>query len=433
MSCSLLIVVIFEQSYIQDCTLAIRAWWGGYKTKKKIIIGSIVVGILAVVAFVFIKGNDAVIIEAKTVPAKIADVTTMVTATGTIEPINQVDVGTQVSGVVEKIFVDYNSEVKEGQLIAELDKTNLKATLTQAQATYDNALNQRNHTKTIYDRQKTLYDSQVISKSDFDDASYNYETAKGTVTQRLSDLQKAKTNLSYADIYSPIDGVVLSRAIDEGQTVAASFSTPTLFTIAKDLNEMQVEADVDEADIGQVKEGQRVSFTVDAYLGEEFEGVVTQVRLNPMVTSNVVTYTVVIKADNPDLKLKPGLTATISIYTLELKDVLTAEAKAINFKPTRPELTAYNQQQNLTVEPAKDRTTNRGNGSVVWVYGSNGEIKAQKVTLGASDGVNVQILSGLSEGEKLVYSLEGVNKSEVKTADKGESPFMPQRGGGRNR
>jgi HlyD family secretion protein len=400
---------------------------------KKLIIGSIVVVILAIIVYSFVNNDNAVIIEAKTVIAKKANVTTMVTATGTIEPITQVEVGTQVSGVVEKIFVDYNSEVKEGQLLAELDKTNLLATLTQTQSTYDNAVNQRNYTKTIYDRQKTLYDSQVISKSDFDDASYNYETAKGTVTQRLSDLQKAKTNLSYADIYSPIDGVVLSRAIDEGQTVAASFSTPTLFTIAKDLKEMQVEADVDEADIGQVKEGQRVSFTVDAYLGEEFDGVVTQVRLNPTVTSNVVTYTVVIKADNPDLKLKPGLTATISIYTLELKDVLTAEAKAINFKPTRPELAAYNEQKNLTVEPSKDRTADRGNGSVVWVYASNGEIKANKVTLGASDGVNVQILDGLSEGDKLVYSLEGVSKTEAKTAAKSESPFMPQRGGGGKR
>jgi HlyD family secretion protein len=405
------------------------------KTKNKIIIGSIVLLVLAVVGYIFFKGGDAIIIEAQTVVAKKANVTTMVTATGTIEPITQVEVGTQVSGVVEKIYVDYNSEVKEGQLIAELDKTNLLATLTQTQSTYDNAVNQRNYTKTIYDRQKSLYDSQVISKSDFDDASYNYETAKGTVTQRLSDLQKAKTNLSYADIYSPIDGVVLSRAIDEGQTVAASFSTPTLFTIAKDLKEMQVEADVDEADIGQVKEGQRVSFTVDAYLGEEFDGVVTQVRLNPTVTSNVVTYTVVIKADNPDLKLKPGLTATISIYTLELNDVLTAEAKAINFKPTHPELTAYYEQQNLTVQQTNKRPTERSNGSVVWVYNSNGEIKAQKVTLGASDGVNVQILEGLSEGDKLVYSLEGVSASETKTTDKSESPFMPQttRGGGRNR
>ncbi|MGS0528105.1 efflux RND transporter periplasmic adaptor subunit [Zobellia nedashkovskayae] len=204
----------------------------------------------------------------------------MVTATGTIEPINQVDVGTQVSGVVEKIYVDYNSEVKEGQLIAELDKTILKAALTQAQASYDNAISNRNYLQIIFERQKTLYDNQVISKSDYDDSFFNYETAKGTVTQRLSDLQQARTNLGYANIYSPIDGVVLSRDIDEGQTVAASYSTPTLFTIAQDLKEMQVEADVDEADIGVVKEGQRVSFTVDAYQGQEFDGEVTQVRLD---------------------------------------------------------------------------------------------------------------------------------------------------------
>ena len=400
---------------------------------KKLIIGSILVVILAIVVYSFVNNDDAVIIEAKTVIAKKAKVTTMVTATGTIEPITKVEVGTQVSGVVEKIFVDYNSEVKEGQLIAELDKTNLLTTLSQAQAVYDNAVNQKNYTKTIYDRQKSLYDSRVISRSDFDDANFNYETAKSTVTQRLSDLQKARTNLSYADIHSPIDGVVLSRAIDEGQTVAASLSTPTLFTIAKDLKQMQVEANVDEADIGQVKEGQRVSFTVDAYLEDEFDGVVTQVRLNPTVTSNVVTYTVVIKADNPDLKLKPGLTATISIYTLELNDVLTAEAKAINFKPTRPELTAYNEQQNLTVQQTNERPTERSNGSVVWVYSSNGEIKPQKVTLGASDGVNVQILSGITEGDKLVYSLEGVSKTAASAADKSKSPFMPQttRGGGK--
>jgi len=240
--------------------------------KKKIIIASIVLIVLVVIGYLFLKGNDTVVIEAKTVLAKSENVTTMVTATGTIEPITQVEVGTQVSGVVEKIYVDYNSVVKAGQLIAELDKTNLNAAKTQAQAVYDNAVSQRNYTQTIYDRQKTLYDNQVISKSDFDDAAFNYQTAKGTVTQRYSDLQQAKTNLEYANIYSPIDGVVLSRAIDEGQTVAASLSTPTLFTIAQDLKEMQVEADVDEADIGQVKEGQRVEFTVDAYIGKTFEG-----------------------------------------------------------------------------------------------------------------------------------------------------------------
>ncbi|WP_308992791.1 efflux RND transporter periplasmic adaptor subunit [Mariniflexile litorale] len=396
------------------------------KNKKNIIIGSVILIILAIVGYSFINRDDAMVIEVKTVKAKKANVTTMVTATGTIEPITQVEVGTQVSGVVEKIYVDYNSVVKEGQLIAELDKTNLNASKTQAQAAYDNAVSQRNYTKTIYDRQKTLYDNQVISKSDFDDAQYNYQTAKGTVTQRYSDLQQARTNLGYANIYSPINGVVLSRAIDEGQTVAASLSTPTLFTIAQDLKEMQVEADVDEADIGQVKEGQRVTFTVDAYLGETFEGVVTQVRLDPTVTSNVVTYTVVIKADNPDLKLKPGLTATISIYTLELNNVLTAEAKAINFKPERETLSTYNLQHQLSDNNSKLSHTE----TTLWVLGNNGAITPKTVTLGASDGVNVQVLSGVLVGEKLVYILKGIAKSEASAAAKSESPFMPQRPGG---
>ena len=393
------------------------------KKKKIIIIASIALAILAIAAYRFINSNDAIVIEAKTVTAKKENVTTMVTATGTIEPITQVAVGTQVSGVVEKIYVDYNSVVKQGQLIAELDKTNLRASVTQAQAVYDNAVSQRNYAQTIYTRQKSLYDNQVISRSDYDDAKFSLETAKGTVTQRLSDLKSARTNLGYANIYSPINGVVLSRAIDEGQTVAASLSTPTLFTIAKDLKEMQVEADVDEADIGEVKNGQRVTFTVDAYIGETFEGVVTQVRLDPTVTSNVVTYTVVIKADNPDLKLKPGLTATISIYTLELNDVLTAEAKAINFIPETETLTTYNTQHNLTestISSSKNETT-------IWVLGSDGSIKQKTVTLGASDGVNVQILNGVTEGEKLVCSLKGVAIST------NESPFMPQRPGAKKK
>ena len=259
------------------------------KTNKKIIIGSVVLVLIAIIAYSFMNNEETTVIKAQTIEAKNENVTTMVTATGTIEPITQVEVGTQVSGVVEKIYVDYNSVVKEGQLIAELDKTNLNASKIQAQAAYDNAVSQKNYRETIYNRQKKLFENQVISKSDYDDAVFDFETSKGTVIQRLSDLQSAKTNLGYANIYSPINGVVLSRAIDEGQTVAASLSTPTLFTIAQDLKEMQVEADVDEADIGEVKEGQHVTFTVDAYLGQTFEGVVTQVRLDPTITSNVVT------------------------------------------------------------------------------------------------------------------------------------------------
>lgn len=397
------------------------------KMKRNIIIGSTALVLLSLIAFRFIKGDEDVVIEAKTVTTQKADVTTMVTATGTIEPITQVEVGTQVSGVVEKIYVDFNSVVKKGQRIAELDKTNLKASLTQSQAAYDNAVYQRNYMQTIYERQKKLYENQVISKSDYDDALYNYETAKGTVTQRLSDLQSAKTNLSYADIYAPIDGVVLSKAIDEGQTVAASFSTPTLFTIAQDLKEMQVEADVDEADIGQVKEGQRVAFTVDAYMGETFEGKVTQVRLDPTVTSNVVTYTVVIKAENPDLKLKPGLTATISIYTLELKNVLTAEAKAINFKPSPSVLMAYNQQMNATPSDKPPMPNEDADNTMVWVYATDGAISPKSVTLGASDGVHVQIVGGVNEGTQLVYSLKSQDGEEVRPPDgESESPFMPK-------
>jgi len=399
------------------------------KTNKKIITATITVAIIALVLYLFLKPSQTVIVEAKTIVATTGNVTNLVTATGTIEPITQVEVGTQVSGVVEKIYVDYNSEVKEGQLIAELDKTNLRASVVQAQANYDNALSQKNYTETIYNRQKTLFDNQVISKADYDDALYSYQTAKGTVTQRYSELQTARTNLGYANIYSPIDGVVLSRDIDEGQTVAASYSTPTLFTIAQDLKEMQVEADVDEADIGNVKEGQRVSFTVDAYIGETFEGEVTQVRLNPTTTSNVVTYTVVIKAHNPDLKLKPGLTATISIYTLELKDVLTTQAKAVNFKPETALMSQYIEQNNLEIsDPSGNNTSNKKEEqTILWVLNNDKTIEPKPVKFGASDGVNVQILEGISKGEKLVYSLkEGSNTAEITSEATIESPFMPK-------
>ena len=398
------------------------------KTKFKIIIASIVVLTLCIVAYTVTKGDDTIMIQAKTIQAKKADITTLVTSTGTIEPIKQVEVGTQVSGVVNKIYVDYNSVVTKGQLIAELDKTNLKASKTQTQAAYDNAITQRDYTKAIYERKQALYADNLISTSDFEDAAYNYHTAQGLVTQRLSDLERAETDLGYANIYAPIDGVVLSRDIDEGQTVAASFNTPTLFTIAQDLREMQVEADVDEADIGHVKEGQRVTFTVDTYIGEVFEGVVTQVRLNPTVTSNVVTYTVVITTKNPDLKLKPGLTATIAIYTLELKDVLTVEAKAINFKANTALLNAYNIQHGFPEYPAQIQE----DATLLWVLNADGSIAPKAVTLGASDGVKVQILEGLTEGENLVYSLKGVSKSVLKKESTNESPFMPQgRGPGR--
>ncbi|MBT8281100.1 MAG: efflux RND transporter periplasmic adaptor subunit [Muriicola sp.] len=403
---------------------------------KKIKIG-IGIGVLIVacgLVYFLLSAKSTEQLTAQFVEVVKGDVTTTVTATGTIQPVKQVDVGTQVSGVVEKIYVDYNSEVTEGQLIAELDKTNLRATLAQQQASYNNAVNDRDYKQIIYDRQKTLFENQVISKSDYDDAVYQLNAAKNTAVERLSDLQKARTNLSYANIYSPIDGVILSRDVDEGQTVASSLSTPTLFTIAKDLKQMQVEADVDEADIGQVREGQRVSFTVDAYQGEEFAGEVTQVRLNPTTTSNVVTYTVVVKADNPELKLKPGLTATIAIYTVELKDVLTLEAKAVNFKPNAQLLMAYNSNgttDNRPPPPSGNKSDTDNDGTLLWME-ENGKIKPIEVVLGTSDGVNVEVLSGLKEGDRMVYQIKAeVGTTTVQEEGGSESPFMPSKPPGR--
>lgn len=395
---------------------------------KKIKILAIVIAALGVVflGYKYFFGTSVPEIQIETVKAKKGDVVTTVTATGTIEPITQVEVGTQVSGVVEKIYVDYNSVVKKGQLIAEIDKTNLNAAMVLAQASYNGALNEQKYLLSVFNRQKTLYDNKVISKSDYDEALYKLNNAKSTLVQRESDLQKAKTNLSYANIYSPIDGVVLSKAVDEGQTVAASFSTPTLFKIAKDLKEMQVEADVDEADIGQVKQGQRVSFTVDAYQDDEFSGRITQVRLNPTTTSNVVTYTVVIKAENPELKLKPGLTATISIYTLELKDVLTVEAKALSFQPDLNVLNTYQTAHNFKPFTSIENKSKSKGDAVVWVL-NNKEISRQGIKVGTSDGINVQVLSGLLEGEELVYNLKTLTKAEAKAEGaSNDSPFMPK-------
>lgn len=400
------------------------------KANKRKIIIAIVLLVLAIVAYGVFKSGEDQIINVKTISAQKGEVTKLVTATGTVQPLTEVEVGTQVSGKVSKIYVDYNSEVKAGDLLAELDKTNLKAALLQSRASYNSAINDQNYLQTIFDRQKTLYENKVISKADYDEALYNLNAAKTTVTQRYSDLEQAKTNLSYAEIYSPIDGVVLSKEVDEGQTVAASYSTPTLFTIAKDLKEMQVEADVDEADIGEIKEGQRVMFTVDAYQGVEFQGTVIQVRLNPTEESNVITYTVVIEAKNPDLKLKPGLTATVYIYTLELKNQLTLQAKAVNFSPDLNLIQAYSAQEGLTDKPLGQIQKPAGNESVVWVL-KNKQIKPKVVTLGESDGVNIQVKSGLKTGELLVYGLERVsNESPDKSG--GESPFMPKPPGRNN-
>ena len=397
--------------------------------KKYLISGAVVLGLLIIAFFLFSKPKVEKL-ELRTVEVKRGDVTKSVTATGTIQPITKVEVGTQVSGVVNKIFVDFNSQVKQGQLIAELDKTNLLSALTQAKAMYDNASNELKYQESVYNRQNELFKKGIITQSDYDLALYNYNNAKGNVVQRKADLDRAKTNLGYAEIYSPISGVVLSRAVDEGQTVAASLNTPTLFTIARDLKEMQVEANVDEADIGQVKMDQRVTFTVDAFPGEEFDGQVTQVRLNPTTSSNVVTYTVVIKADNPELKLMPGMTATITIFTKELHNIVVLEAKAANAKIEIPMVEQYYKQQGKTFDFRSFGPPPMKNQKVVWVV-KNGELERREVKLGISNGVFVEVIEGLTEGDQVLFSVSNSKSnvsSETQTEEKENSgsPFMPK-------
>ncbi|MBT28645.1 MAG: efflux transporter periplasmic adaptor subunit [Thalassobius sp.] len=411
---------------------------------KKSLIYIIAILVAGVAVYFFFLKKENTEITVKTVKVTKETINQVITATGTIEPITQVEVGTQVSGVIEKIYVDYNSDVKAGQLLAELDKTTLLATLNEAKASLKNAEIERDYLQKSFDRLKKLYDNKRISDTDFDEAEYNLKSAIGVVEQRQSDVDRAKTNLGYANIYSPIDGVVISRAVDEGQTVASSYSTPELFNIAKDLKQMQVEADVDEADIGQVKLGQRVMFTVDAYPGDEFKGEVTQIRLEPEEESNVVTYTVIIKADNPDLKLMPGLTASITVYTLELPNVLTLEAKALRFQPDQQVMAQYMEQVNdgegpkmaegnpppadgkmvpVNMPAPEEQDDSKG---MVWVKkGTN--IHPQQVTTGESDGVLVQITDGLKEGEEVVYSMEAVKEAAGNAGGGGESsPFMPK-------
>lgn len=358
-----------------------------------------------------------------------------VTATGTIEAVKTVTVGTQVSGIINKLFVDYNSVVKKGQVIAELDKQNLqsqlnsaKAQLSQAQANLLSAQSDLAYQKANYQRNKTLYNKGLISANDYEQARLSWQTANATVDERRDavaaareEVSRAQTNLSYAVITSPIDGVVISKSVEEGQTVAASYSTPELFTIAKDLKDMRVIANVDEADIGGVKVGQRVTFTVDAYPNDTFEGAVTQVRQEATTTNNVVTYEVVISAPNQDLKLKPGLTANVNIYTEEIKNVLSVPSKALRYTPEK-ETVGGRKIQDVT--NAKNK---------VWTLEGN-TLVAHKVTVGSTDGVHTQILGGIKNGAKVITGIATPEADDSDDANDGtQSPFAPGPRGGKKK
>ena len=360
-------------------------------------------------------------VEYSTAPVEKQNISTSITATGTIEPVTEVEVGTQVSGIIDRIYVDYNSEVHRGQVIAELDKTNLLSKLASAQSNLSNAQSSLNYQSANYKRYKTLYEKGLVSANDYENAKLNYEQAVQQVRVQQQNVQEAQTNLGYATITSPIDGVVLSKEVEEGQTVASAMTTPTLFIIAQDLTDMRVIADIDEADIGGVKEGQRVTFTVDAFPDDIFEGAVTQVRQQATTESNVVTYEVVISAPNDQLKLKPGLTANVTIYTLEKNGVLAVPARALRFTPNEALL-----QEGETVEDVQAPFK-------VWTKEGN-VFKAHKVEIGTSNGMLTEIVSGVKAGTEVLTDFEIIGGQEEEAEENTTSnPFMPRPRGNRNR
>ena len=374
-------------------------------------VGAIV--IIALVVWMCSGGKKEEKVEFETAKVERRNINTSVTATGTIEPVTSVTVGTQVSGIVSKLYVDYNSIVKKGQVIAELDKTNLISELNRAKADLTSAQSTLNYETANYQRFKTLYDKGLVSANDYESARLSFDKARQTVASSRENVQKAQTNLGYATITSPIDGVVLSKSVEEGQTVAASFNTPELFTIAQDLTDMRVIANIDEADIGGVKEGQRVSFTVDAFPDDHFSGEVTQVRQQATTQSNVVTYEVVISAPNKDLKLKPGLTANVTIFTMEKNDVLAAPAKALRFTPNEALLKKGQKIEDVEA-PEK-----------VWTL--EGDIfKAHKVETGLTNGMLTEIVSGINEGTEVLvdFTLTGGEQSAM--GQQNSNPFMPK-------
>jgi HlyD family secretion protein len=428
------------------------------KKKALIIVAAVAViviaGILALKPF----SKKEAAVNFNTIKVEKGNITNTVTATGTIEAIKTVNVGTQVSGILQHVYVDFNDNVKQGQLLAQLDKTSLQAQLDQSQSAVNQAQAQLNYQEATYNRLKVLFDKKLIAQADFDQAVYNFENAKGSLANAQFALARAKVNLDYATITSPIDGVVLNRAVEEGQTVAASFNTPTLFTIVNDLTQMEVQTSVDEADIGKVNDGQRVEFTVDAYSDMKFEGTVSEVRLQPVTTNNVVTYVVILSAPNPDKKLMPGMTASATIYVEEKKDALVLSGKAVRFTPDKdylmkqfakmkasgnmPKMPAGGQM------PSGNATAAAGAGSMpsamptgmtgmpfganadpktktVWLKDDKMGIRPAMIKIGIDNGTSVEVLSGLKEGDDVVVSSGAPDAKAASTRPQNGPPGFP--------
>ena len=358
--------------------------------------------------------KDKVELETYTIePTSMSEV---VTATGTMESVTQVDVGTQVTGIIDKLYVDYNDHVTKGQLLAEIEKTLLSSELKSADANMASAKASYEYAKTNYERDKKLHDEQLISDYEFQTSKKDYDVARLSYEKSQADRVRAAKNLNYAEIYSPIDGIIISREVEVGQTVVSSMNVANLYVIA-DLENMQVVGNVDEADIGQVKLGQHVTFTVDAYPDDVFNGTVTQVRLNPTTTSNVVTYEVIVNAPNPDLKLIPGMTANLTIYTLELNDVTAVPLRALKFQPETPE---DDKKSDLPTPVPLEKKANAS----VWVLRDN-KLVETAVELGVSNNIYQQVVSGVKPGEQVAIQYN-VIEGKAQKENKEENPFMPK-------
>ena len=422
------------------------------KKKTLIIIGA--VAVIAIAAILALKpfSKKEVAVNFNTIKVEKGNISNTVTATGTIQAIKTVNVGTQVSGIILHIYVDFNDHVKQGQLLAKLDETPLRTQLAQSQSAVDQAVSQLHFQESTYNRLKVLYDKQLIAQTDYDQALFNFENSRAALANAKSALDRAQVNLAYATITSPIDGVVLNRAIEEGQTVAASFSTPTLFTIVNDLTQMEVQTSVDEADIGKIIDGQRVEFTVDAYSDMKFEGTVSQVRLQPVTTNNVVTYVVILHAPNPEKKLMPGMTASATIYVEEKTNTLLLSGKAVRFTPDQAYLMkmfakmkssgsmpkmpagapsgAPTGAQNMTagqgmptpgMMPGATNTDPKM--KTIWVKDDKMGLHPNMIKIGIDNGSNVEVLTGLKEGDEVIVSTGDAATTTAKKTNDGPPGF----------
>lgn len=386
------------------------------KIKKRYFIAVIaVIGLSGIgIAHHLIKNR----ITYETTPLERCTITQVVEASGTINPVNTVSVGSVVSGLIESIYVDYNSQVKKGQLLAQIDPRNFQASVEQNTAQVQNAEANMAKIQAVtemsrktYVRYKNLYKKNFIAKSELDQAESDYlsnkaqiASAAAQISQARANLATAKTNLGYTKIIAPVDGTIIARKIDIGQSVAASFQAPELFTIAQDLTKMQIEVSVSEADIGKVAVGQEVTYTLDGYQDSIFKGKVTQVRISPTTVSNVVTYTVIVEVDNEDLKLIPGMTANVSIITHKSENVLCAPSIALKYNPNT------------------DGTRYKNQG--IWIL-SDQKQKRVNIETGASDDTNIEIKSKeLHEGDKIITGASNVKKNDKKSDRRGRPPGM---------